>query len=69
MQTTSTTIQASDIKCNGCANTAKAAVRKLPGVEDVSVNLAEQTVTVKHGPNVPRESLEKALTQAGFPAK
>ena len=64
-----TTLKASDIKCHGCATSAKAAVRQVPGVEDASVDLAAQTVTVKHGPNVPRDALAKALTRAGFPAK
>lgn len=69
METTHTTVHASDIKCQGCASTAKAAVRKVPGVEDASVDLASQTVTIKHGPGVEREALAKALTAAGFPAK
>ena len=69
MQATNTTVQASDIKCHGCANTAKAAVRQVPGVEDASVDLANQTVTVKHGLGVEREALAQALTKAGFPAK
>lgn len=69
METTSTIVQASRIACHGCANTAKAAVRKVPGVEDASVDLAAQAVTVRHGPSVPREALAEALTKAGFPAK
>ena len=69
MEATSTTVQASHITCHGCANTAKAAVRKVPGVEDASVDLAAQIVTVKHGPSVLREALAEALTKAGFPAE
>ena len=69
METTNTTVQASRIACHGCANTAKAAVRKVPGVEDASVDLAAQTITVRHRPNVPWEALADALTRSGFPAK
>jgi len=69
MTTTDTTVRASNIACQGCANTARAAVRKVPGVEDASVDLATQTVTVRHGQTVPREALADALTRAGFPAK
>ena len=36
--------------------------------EDAAVDLAAQTVTVQHGPDVPREALSAALTKAGFPA-
>ena len=64
-----TTLKASDIKCQGCATSARAAVRQVPGVEDAAVDLAAQTVTVQHGPDVPREALSAALTKAGFPAK
>jgi copper chaperone CopZ len=68
MAATNTIIRASAIACQGCANTAKAAVRKVPGVEDAAVDLAAQTVTVSHGPNVRREALADALSKAGFPA-
>jgi P-type Cu+ transporter len=68
MEATNTTIQASQIICQGCANTAKAAVRKVSGVEEASVDLAAQRVTVTHQPNVEREALVDALTKAGFPA-
>ena len=64
-----TTLNASDIRCHGCATSARAAVRQVPGVEDASVDLAAQTVIVKHGPNVPRDALATALTKAGFPAR
>lgn len=64
-----TTLNASDIKCHGCATSVRTAVRQVPGVEDAVVDLAAQTVTVKHGPYVPREALATALTKAGFPAR
>ena len=69
MEATTTVVQASAIRCHGCANTAKAAVRKVPGVEDAAVDLAAQIVTVTHGPEVRREALADALTSAGFPAR
>jgi copper chaperone CopZ len=69
METTNTLIRASAIACQGCANAAEAAVRKVPGVEDAAVDLAAQTVTVTHRPDVPREAITDALTKAGFPAK
>ena len=68
MEPTKTVLQASNIKCLGCATAAKAAVGKLPGVTDSSVDLANQTVTVSHERQTPRVALAEALTKAGFPA-
>lgn len=69
MNTIDTTLNASDIKCQGCAAGARAAVRQVPGVESAAVDLAAQTVTVTHQPGVPRDALAAALTKAGFPAR
>jgi copper chaperone CopZ len=65
---TKTVLQASNIKCLGCAAAAKAAVGKLPGVTDAAVDLANQTVTVNHEWRTSRVDLAEALTKAGFPA-
>ncbi len=69
METTTTTLTASGIKCQGCAGAAKAAVEKLPGVTAVEVDVPGKTVTVTHAPDTRRESLADVLTKAGFPAK
>ncbi len=64
-----TILQASQMTCQGCVNAASAALRKIPGVEEASVDLASQKVTVKHSADVPREKLAEALTKAGFPTE
>jgi copper chaperone CopZ len=68
MELSKTVLQASNIKCHGCAAAAKAAVGNLPGVTESNVDLANQTVTVKHGGRTSRGELAEALTKAGFPA-
>ena len=69
MNTTQTTLKASDIRCEGCATAARAAVRQVPGVQAAAVNLPDQTVTVTHAPDTRRADLAAALTKAGFPAQ
>ena len=68
MANTITTLNARNIKCHGCAGAAEQAVRTVPGVQEASADVATQTVTVRHREDVPRETLAKALTGAGFPA-
>ena len=69
MQPNTTTVKARDMRCHGCATAAAAAVRNVPGVSDVRVDLPNQTVTVTHAPGVARQALADSLTRAGFPAE
>ena len=69
MKPTQTTLKAHDIKCHGCAASAKAAVSSVPGVSDVTVDLPNRAVTVTHVPGVSRRVLAESLTRAGFPAE
>ena len=63
-----TTLSAPDITCGGCANAIRRAVGALGGVEDVAVDIAAKTVTVRHGEGVGEATLLDALDRAGFPA-
>src|SRR5262245_48062067 len=56
------------ITCQGCAKTIDAAVGALPGVSRVSIDVPAKHVTVEHGGDVARETLEGALAHAGYPA-
>lgn len=67
MESTETILNASNIKCHGCASAVKAAVTRLPGVLDATVNVLEQTVTVTHDPQITSKTLGEALNRAGFP--
>ena len=69
MESIQTTLTAHDIRCEGCATAARAALQTVPGVRAATVNLPEQTVSVSHEPGVARRALAEALTRAGFPAE
>ena len=65
-----TTVTAPDISCDGCANSIKRALGKVPGVSGVQVDVPTKKVTVEHdGTQVPRETIIAALDRAGFPAE
>jgi copper chaperone CopZ len=64
-----TTVKAPDIECEGCASAIKKALGAVPGVNEVNVNVADKTVTVKHDKETaPRTAILAALDRAGFPA-
>jgi len=63
------TVKAPDIECQGCANAIKKALGPVPGVNEVTVDIAAKTVTVKHEESTsPRTAILSALDKAGFPA-
>ena len=64
-----TIVRAPDIECQGCANAIKKALGAVPGVNEVTVDIAAKTVKVKHDEaTAPRTALLSALDKAGFPA-
>jgi copper chaperone CopZ len=66
MQTT--TLISQEIECDGCANAIKKAVSKLEGVQNVTVDVPTQTVTIQHDEAiVPQPTLVATLDKAGFP--
>jgi copper chaperone CopZ len=63
------TVKAPDIECQGCANAIKKALGAVPGVSEVSVDIAAKAVMVKHDETAaPRAAILSALDKAGFPA-
>ena len=53
--------------CGSCAAKVDVAVRRLPGVEDVSVSAAAGTMTVRHVPDTPLfPSLKASLMALGY---
>lgn len=64
MQTT--TLTAHGITCGGCANGVKNALRTVPGVADVQVDVARKQVTVTHDEHVNRADVVNAVKKAGF---
>ena len=65
MQTT--TFVAPDIECDGCANSIKNALGKIPGVESVAVDVPTKAIYVTHAQEVSEATLVQKLDRAGFP--
>lgn len=53
--------------CAACASHVEGAVRRLAGVEEVSVSLLTNTMTVTHG--IDPEEIARAVSRAGYPTK
>jgi periplasmic mercuric ion binding protein len=54
--------------CATCPITVKAVLRRLPGVEEVKVDLEKRVAEVTFdGSKVTRERMAQAVTEAGFP--
>jgi P-type Cu+ transporter len=54
--------------CASCVRRVEKALAKVPGVEQVSVNLATEKATVHAEPSVSRDQLLAAVTKAGYEA-
>lgn len=52
--------------CASCASKIDTAVRRLPGIEDVSVSVTSGTMTVKHAPSTDLKAIEKRVTGLGY---
>lgn len=65
MQTTS--FNAPDIECEGCANAIRTSLERVTGVVGVSVDVPTKTVTVSHEAGVEPTVLAQTLDRAGFP--
>ncbi|MFP4145230.1 MAG: heavy metal translocating P-type ATPase [Phycisphaeraceae bacterium] len=65
--TVTTTLHVAGMRCASCVNHVEERLRKTPGVESASVNLATETATVEHDPGeAPRERLLEAVRDAGY---
>lgn len=62
-----TTINISNMKCNGCVANAQKALQNLPGLESVVINL-QQANAVLSGDFDLDEAI-RLLTEAGYPAQ
>ncbi len=61
-------INASNIKCGGCAENIKNGLSEIAGVESVEVNIESGEVTVTAN-DVEKSTIENKLSDLGFPAK
>jgi Zn2+/Cd2+-exporting ATPase len=63
---TQTRYRVEGMDCAGCAAKIDTAVRRLPGIEDVSVSSAAGTMTVRHNGQGDLRQLERAVTGLGY---
>jgi copper chaperone CopZ len=64
-----TTLRIDGMTCNGCVKHVGEALRALPGVAAVDVQLAENRARVDHDPDrAPITALVAAVDQAGYTA-
>jgi copper chaperone CopZ len=62
-----TTLRISGMTCNGCVKHVDEALRRVPGVQAVQVDLAGGTAKVSHDPEQsPVASLATAVEGAGY---
>ncbi len=64
-------VEVNGMSCPFCAYGVEKKVKKMAGVEFVSVNLEAATVTIemKDGATLPEDALKKAISDAGFSFK
>jgi copper chaperone len=65
--TTTDTITVDNLKCGGCENTIKIALKKMHGVEKVIINSEASEINIVHDASVTRNMLTRALKSLGYP--
>jgi len=60
--------QISELSCASCVGRAEKALQAVEGVQQASVNLANETATVSYQSPASVEKFAEAVTQAGYPA-
>ena len=63
-----TVIQVGGMSCSSCSNSITTEVKKIDGVDSVSVSLLTEEATVKHAPSVTTEELVEKIEDLGFDA-
>lgn len=60
-------INIENLKCGGCANSIVNSISKIPHVNNVEVDLENNSVIIDHEDTVEREVFISALTKLGYP--
>ena len=63
-----TEFKISGMHCASCAATIERNLKKLPGVESVSVNFASETAHIEHSHEVSKEKLKETIGKLGYKA-
>lgn len=61
-------IQASKIKCGGCASTIENGLKDFAGISEMKVDIETNVVSVQ-GNELDKESIENKLAELGYPAQ
>jgi Cu+-exporting ATPase len=64
--TTDLTFKVDGMTCASCVSRVEKALKAVPGVENVSVNLATEKATVRATPGISLDSLSAAVEKAGY---
>ena len=62
-----TVFSVENIKCSGCAGGVDKAVRKLPGVKNVCVDIEQGAVTIEHSTEFDQKKAAGLLFDMGYP--
>lgn len=61
------TIQANNMKCNGCANSIRTSLLKINGISEVEVNLEESIVEIETEDESKVDEVKSKLSNMGYP--
>lgn len=68
-ETIQTRYRVTGMDCAACAAKIETAVRRMPGVEDVTVSATAGSMTLRHGPGTDLAALEKKVAGLGYGAQ
>ena len=60
------TMHIEGMSCGHCTSSVEKALRAIPGVKDVTVDLASKTATLNAADGVSDDALKTAVTDTGF---
>lgn len=63
------TLNIRGMTCAVCAQRIEKTVKKLPGIETATVNLAAETLSVEYGAGVTLSAIQEAVTKIGNSAE
>jgi len=64
-----TRLRVSGMDCASCAAKVENAVRRLPGIEDIQISVATETLTVRHGPGIDARAIAATVRGLGYGAE
>lgn len=62
-----TSVVIQNLKCGGCESTIAKKLNTLEGIQNISVNLEDCTISFRYETNDGLETVQKELTKLGYP--